>query len=398
VRRIAEDVAPGNAKVLEAAMRAVDIAANRAKQSDRDAIVFQAERIREGVGLEMQHSVPVVLLDVEWAPDWPKKALADLGRESPADLAELKRRVGTGEDLGSVERLIHEPDDWLARAPGHAWVALARFAEHHGEWLLANEAWEQVLRDPPKADPIPALIHCAMNAEIAGNFELRKQYLDRAAELDADHPRLRLELVSGINEPSAQLEALAGLSFEQPDQRGILEARRALAYLLLGDLEQAKAHTRRAREHAPDLIQVQTLEVNLAIQDARDAANKGEPYDSGATREAGKLVLDVRKKLLAQKRPEESARLLMLAADAALLAGDQQRAANLFAQATEDERRSATGDEALADGALRARAPGLALDLLYPDKPDNDTRRRIRAVASLFNARRRPRQSDRRAR
>jgi hypothetical protein len=237
-----------------------------------------------------------------------------------------------------------------------------------------------------------------MNAEIAGNFELRKQYLDRAAELDADHPRLRLELVSGINEPSAQLEALAGLSFEQPDQRGILEARRALAYLLLGDLEQAKAHTRRAREHAPDLIQVQTLEVNLAIQDARDAANKGEPYDSGATREAGKLVLDVRKKLLAQKRPEESARLLMLAADAALLAGDQQRAANLSAQATEDERRSATGDEALADGALRARAPGLALDLLYPDKPDNDTRRRIRAVASLFNARRRPRQSDRRAR
>jgi hypothetical protein len=64
------------------------------------------------------------------------------------------------------------------------------------------------------------------------------------------------------------------------------------------------------------------VEANLVIQEARLAVSRSEPLDAKATFEAGQRCLGIREKLLSQTRPEESARLLMLAADANTIAGD----------------------------------------------------------------------------
>jgi hypothetical protein len=370
--------------VIDAAMHDVEVAANRAKKSERDAILFQTERIRGDIAQLAQRSAPVALLDVEWAPDWPQKALTDLGKASPAELAELRARLGKGDDLNVIERAIREPDEWLSAASGHVWIAVARFAENFGEWLLAMEAWDRALRDPPKADPVPILIHCAMNASIAGDDEGYKAYFERAVEIDPDHPRVRLEQAASINDPEAVLNILQGVRLDNPDHRALLEGHRVRAYLLLGDLEGAREYLERAQGHNGELIQIRMLEANLTIHTARIAISRNKPVDAARLLEAREQCLELRQQLLDQKRPEEAARLLMLAADATTIGGEAERAIGLLREASDEERFRGEGDEALAEAAIRARDPQLAVELLHPDKSESDSRRRIRAHAAIL--------------
>ena len=67
--------------VIEAVMRHVDTAANRAQRDDRDSMHLQAERLRGEIRGVSERLSPVALLDVEWAPDWPRKALERTTRE-----------------------------------------------------------------------------------------------------------------------------------------------------------------------------------------------------------------------------------------------------------------------------------------------------------------------------
>jgi hypothetical protein len=83
--------------LLAAVMRDVHRAANRAQSSDREANFLQTERILDAI--QSQQVGRFAFLDLEWAPDWPQKALAKLGRESAEELARLtsvRERSGLG--------------------------------------------------------------------------------------------------------------------------------------------------------------------------------------------------------------------------------------------------------------------------------------------------------------
>jgi hypothetical protein len=373
------------ASVIDAVMRDIHRAANRAQETDRDATLLQAERVLEAVRMQGEQMFPIALLDLEWAPDWPQKALASLGRESPGELAQLKERVGSGEDLATVKKRIREPDEWTQRASAHVWIALARFAEHHGEWLLGREAWERALTNPPDNDPIPILMHVAMNASIAGDEDAYVADLERARAIDKDHPRLRLEEVSHTDPPEVQLERLSGLSFPEPEIRAVLEARRAIAYLMLGDLPSAREHLDRGREHNRDAIQVRMVGAHIEVYEARDAVSEAQPIDAKRLEAVVAECADLRSNLLKQKRFEEAASVLMLAVDASTIRGDHQHAVELLRSATSEELALGAGDEILAEAAVRAREPLLALELLDNPKPDSLGRRRVRAYANVFN-------------
>jgi hypothetical protein len=367
-------------------MRHVHSAANQAKRSDRDATFLQAERTIQEVRQTFASAAPVALLDVDWAPDWPQKALAKLGKEAPAEFAALRERIGTGDDPSVIEQLIRNPDQFTAQAGSQTWVVLARFAEHHGEWMLAREAWYQVAEKArTESDRVSALVHAAMNASVAGEDEMHDEDMANARAVDAEHPRVRLEDVSQKDSAEEQLRKLAGITTEDPDLRGLIESRRAAAYLLAADLERVRVHLEEAKRHSPEILQVRMVEANLVVHENRVAVTKGEPVDASALRCVEAELLDLRERLIAKKRWEEACRLLMLAVDAANVAGDHERAGELLSAVTNEELLFGEGDEVMADAAIRAlhaeRAPGL----LHPDKPENDSRRRIRAHAAVMS-------------
>jgi hypothetical protein len=376
------------ADTVIAVMRDVERALNQAKQSDRDSNFLQAERTINAVQQLGARTAPVALLDLDWAPDWPQRALRKLGEESPGELVELQHRVGTGEDLETVRHLIREPDPWTARASRHIWVALARFAEHHGDWDLAREGWQRAIALAADNDErVKYRLQMALNASIAGDEAMYEADMAQAREVDANHPRLRFEELShGIMalEPEEQLARLAAFEFEHPVMRALVNARRALASLLLPDVARAREFADAARATGADLLQVEMVDANVVIQENRMALVDRRPIDAIAVRAAQAKALEVRQRLVSQRRPEESARLLMLAADAANIAGSPNEAADVLGHASDEERLFGEGDVVLAEAALRALRPDVALSLLHPDKPETDTHRRIRAHARLL--------------
>jgi hypothetical protein len=375
--------------VTAAAMRDLQHAINRAKKSDRDALLLQSERTLSEIQDVARRTAPVALLDVDWAPDWPQRALRKLGKEAPGELVELRNRVGTGEDPEKVTELISEPDPWTAQASEHTWEALARFAEHHGEWLLARRAWQRALaKTGSDSRRVTLHVQMAMNAGIAGDDGLYNEEMTAARAIDPHHPRVRLEdVIHNAHSlgPEKVLAELADLSFDDPVTRAVVEAQRALAYLLIPDVASARRHVEAARVQDADILQVQMVEACVVIHENRVAVTTGTPIDAAELEAAAAKCLEIRERLLRQRRPEESARLLMLAADSSSFIGDREKAAELLRSATDEERFAGVGDEALADAALRALDEDLAVALLHPDKPDNDCRRRIRAQAAIIS-------------
>jgi hypothetical protein len=231
------------------------------------------------------------------------------------------------------------------------------------------------------------MVNAAIAAGVLGDEDRHTRDLESAAALRRDHPRVVLEQSAKIDDPAKQLEQLRDLVMGTPTHQALLEAHRALAYMLLDDVEAAERHAAAAREANIDLPPVRMINANVIVFRARHATLAGEPVNVVALDHARSECLAVREHFLTQRRWTEAERTLMLAIDAATLAGDPDEAARLVAQATPEERRVDHGDYALAEAALRAMLWLEAIAFLAPNDRSPTARRvRARATAHLPSA------------
>jgi hypothetical protein len=147
--------------------------------------------------------------------------------------------------------------------------------------------------------------------------------------------------------------------------------------LHLGRTDDAIAALDKARAQDSSLLQVQAIGINIELQRFRDAQVANEGVDAAQLVDLAERTLELRERFLAMARYREAARALMMASDAAALAGRRSDVPSILGRATDDERRLAMGDHVLAEAALRALRPETALQLLWGERPDDPERTRI---------------------
>lgn len=369
----------GEALSQERLENQINRAVIRSARDVRDA-VFQGTRQLDRAVREIGASTaPVAFLDLDDAPEWATKALKLLAKEKPADHAHLDGLTSGFSDLEPVRALITGADPWAHGRSRELWIALARLAEAMPDWGLATEAWERVADTGD--DPIPALVFGSISAGLAGDGAKQEELFARAKDLDPDHPRVRLQEIRTDVDPAEALEALTKITPEDPTLRGLVACHRGMAYLFLDDLDGVAAALEDARKHDDSLLQVRMLDINLRLQRERKAVFENTRRSAEAELQIAADALDLRERLLAMERFDESGRLLMLAIDATALAGRRDKVPELLDLAVDGERKVGNGDVVLAEAALRSGHAARARTLLWPDKPEDEERERVIAQA-----------------
>lgn len=315
----------------------------------------------------------------DWGPEWTRKALKELGTAAPDELA-LLQQVLTER---SVEELAAMPPPWLADGSWQLWIAVARFAEEHGNWSLASTAWETA-GQRPGADTVRCLSSASVAAETGGDEGRAATITQQARKLDPEHPRIRL-LDAHEDAPDAEtLVKLEGL-FDEPGDVGTLALCHAvITCLRMDDLANASRFLDAAEDRDSDLMQVRLARVNYVVHQGRHRFSASERADARALQTAKEDALTIRDQLLPQRRYRESCRLIMLAADAAGVQGDLEAAAELLQIALPEELEAEDARMVLADAALRAQARTAALELLEPVE-QNVTVDAMRAQAQIHS-------------
>ncbi|MGN6872046.1 MAG: hypothetical protein ACTHMY_26950 [Solirubrobacteraceae bacterium] len=202
----------------------------------------------------------------------------------------------------------------------------------------------------------------AVSWHMVGDEDRKVELLDRARSHYAQHPRLLLEEVRDLP-PREQLAALADVETREAVDVCLVEAQRAVACLLVPDLDEAQAHAEKAREALPESAAAEAVAVNLIVQRARLNQIEGANQDAAILKEANRRALRLRDGLLKQRRWGEAGRLLMLAADALGHQMEFEAARELLRQATPEERADPDVAEVLGQAAIRALSPQVALEL-----------------------------------
>jgi hypothetical protein len=336
----------------------------------RDLLQAQASRQR------------VIVTTLAWAPELLKQILQRLYERDEAAFVALRDLVGEPPDIQIVLANIAAPAAWLRGAPAEAWQVLALMAEEKGEWLASSTAWQRSaeLWDDDYA-AAGDFVSAAASSHIGRNDTRRDAMLDAARERYSRHPRLVLEDVRDLA-PQEQLDALVDVELRENVDIALIEGQRALACLLLPDLEEAERHVVTARDALPGSAVGESVAVNLLVQRAR--LNQVEGYDQQAAtlREANRRALALRDGLLRQRRWGEAGRLLMLAADALGLQMEFSSAREILTQATAEELADPDVAEVLGHAAIRALGALEALTLTE-GSPRTDAIRVIRAIALL---------------
>lgn len=317
----------------------------------------------------------VVIAD--WGPEWTRKALDALASAHPDEFVALKDALSAGE----VENLLAAPPGWLADGSWQLWIATARFAEEHGNWPLAADAWQQAA-GRSGADRARCLVGAATAASMAGDEDHAAASAAAARDVDPDHPRLKLHLAGDIDDPAEQLDAVAALFSQDGDIGAMARCHAVVCCLLLGRDNEAQTHLDAAERLAPDIKQVRICRINTDVHRGRSAVSDHGRVHAVQLQAAKEDALALRDELHRQHRWSDSCRLLMLAADATALQGELEDAAALLRTAREEERRTRDQRIVLADAALRAQAHADALTLLngLDAAPDVDA---MRAQATL---------------
>jgi hypothetical protein len=295
----------------------------------------------------------------DWGPEWTRKALDALAAAVPVEFAALKDAL----DERSIEDLVSVAPDWMDRGSWQLWVAAARFAEEHGNWTLAADAWERAA-GRPDADRGRCLTGAAAAADLGGADARAADLTAAAAQADPDHPRVKLHIAGGIHDPSEKLAVVSQLFSEDGDVGAIARCHAVVCCLLLDRADEAQAHLEAAERAAPDLKQLRICRINLAVHRGRTAMASNGRVDAVRLQAAKEDALALRDELHRQRRFEESCRLLMLAADATAVQGELEDAATLLRTARQEEQSSRDQRIVLADAALRAQAHPEALALL----------------------------------
>lgn len=370
---------------LEGREQHSDLVARHERSDERvEALTDEVRTFRE----EMRQSQLVevrtepVFIDIAWAPDSVQRALAELGRIAPAELQWLTDQFAHGSHAQVAHELTQRPPSTAASGPPQLWICVARFAERAGAWDAAIAAWLEAAERADGADRVSGMVNAAIAAHVKGDGSRYESLMEEAVRLDGDHPRVQLEL-AGRADPDALLAALERVKFDADDYQAILESHRALAYLKLGDFDAAERHVRLAEGKRPELLQVRSMRVNLTVERQREALVKGERPDVHTANESANEALSIRERLLEQARSEESSRMLMLASDATMLAGDVTAARSILENARESELSATGGREVIASAASRIGAHRLVLTLLESPADDHQRRERATSLAAV---------------
>jgi hypothetical protein len=346
---------------------------------------FEIVRKRELAGSpgDSEAALPGPLL-VEDVPGWQRKAIKALANADKEGLAWLVSAIGEPPDAECIQRVVSARPDELVTGTPELLTAIARQAEAKGLWSAGADIWELRADRSAGQERADLYVRAAIDAGVGGAVEREAGLLERAREIDPSCPRLRLAELDDSLSPDEQIAYLEELSTDDAPLASLIASQRALAYLLLLDVESAEGAAAEAVALEADSVASRVVSINVGIQKGRLALIGDRPFLRSDVEGAMERALALREELLPMRRWEESARLLMLAADAPLLLRDPGRARALLELATEEELTFAPlGAEVLADAAIRANAPDLGLRFAEAAPARTDAIQRIRATALL---------------
>lgn len=298
------------------------------------------------------------------APAAIQSALEQLQQAAPGDLIALLGFVGETQEAGRAEQTIANWPPLLDSCDPGVLVALALLAERDGAWTTASQAWEIVASRASSSDAAADhTIKAAVAAKVAGDAARHSALLAHAKGLSPDHPRVVLEQIRDDAAPADRVDLLRDLNSDDPAVQAQIKSSLAVGYLLMPDLHSARQALAAVPEGAGDSVALRATKLNIVIQEGRLDTLDERPVNGEALREARIDALALRDELLSQRRHEESARLLMLAVDGAMLLSDRHSALHLLARRRDAEVKSETGATVLAALALRIGDPesGIAI-------------------------------------
>lgn len=149
--------------------------------------------------------------------------------------------------------------------------------------------------------------------------------------------------------------------------------------MLADDLDAAEDHLAAALAADPTGLASRAMAVNVVVQRGRVGVRDDRDFPADALRTASVDALELRERLTRMRPFGESARMLMLAADAWAILGDPMRARPLLTNAGDEEVASRHGAEVLGDCALRCGHSDLALR--FVEGRHSEAADRIRATA-----------------
>lgn len=318
-----------------------------------------------------QHEV-VRFVQTDWGPEGARLALRTLGRTDPTTLERLQATVGDPPSRVALQEMLDESPGWFRGARPEALIVVAIFCQQFGLWSKAADVWYLAASAADAGVPRAELLtRTAIAREISGDTGQYLELLERARTEDPDAPRLRLEEATNLRDPDEQLAALEALASDDAELEALIEAQRALALLLKADCEGARRHLELARAQASWMRQLDGIDVNITVQEARIAVSRDRAVNVEALTRASTAAEQLRDELLANKRFEEGGRILMLLCDTRMLLGEIDNARDLVKDAQPEELSAGENAEVLAEVALRISQYRLALQCLegYGDTP-----------------------------
>jgi len=316
-------------------------------------------------------------------------ALERLKQESPSDLIGLLALVGEPPQPNRAEHVIRDWPPLLESCHEGALVALALLAENDGDWAAASTAWEGLARRIAghlRDEAAEYIALAAIAARVGGDRQRYEHLLEDAKRLAPTHPRVVFEQIRDDMTPEERIRILSGLKSDEPFLQALITCHLSGAYLLIPDPAKARRVLDRVASDMRESYAAKAGRLNLTIQEARLALIEQRPVDGTALRETRVGALALRDEMLARRRYEESAGLLMVAADALMLLGDRAAAIGTLAGRKEEEVVSHDGAQILAFAALRIGDPRSAIDII-DTVPLTHSLARLRAAAVMDSGR-----------
>lgn len=276
-----------------------------------------------------------------------------------------------------LKRLAGRASEELSKAHWATVTFLAKCAVQLGEWRAAEQLWIQAARaavtEVAGEDVIAASwAQAASAARRDGRDEDGNSHLEKARKLNATLPEVILApLTSPIPiDELAELDPLVGTDAKWEAQRN---AHLCISFLFVHELDQAQAaFDQIERGTLPKALTV-GLELNLAVEQARQAAWEGKPYPIARLEAAYAAAVEVLAELNERGRSDEAVRTRMLAAEALTQMNRFDEANALLAEAVPAETQRHETRCVLASAYINAGNQAAALRLLNQELPGDDT-------------------------
>lgn len=324
----------------------------RAPREDRAGIVLEMRRLNAEQARRTGEP-----LRFDWIPRIARAAAEDFIADNPQEALQLERALRSADNVGDeIERIVRARPSWLTEGSGDLWSMLAQLAASYGRWQASSTAFVEA-SDRAGVDIVAMLARGAEAARAGGDDTTSNTLLNRARAVEPSHPEVILADAHELEDPSAQLALLANAEPRTPAQTAAIEATKALAWVSVGDFDQARLHVDRAAGARPDSPIVREVYPLITLIEA--AGDPSGSHDYQALRHASAEFLELRDELQALGRRSESLRMQARAAETNAVAGEFRVAAQLL----ED------GLQFLADADEAARAH-LARVAIGIDRPD----------------------------